>query len=252
MIAMIRTLPRCVIAIALLSTLAVAGCGRPEVARGINDPYEAQNRQVHEFNRNVDKVLLRPASQGYGTIIPDPIKQGVSNVAGNLSMPSYILNDVLQARFDDAAHNFTRLLINSTFGLAGVLDPATAWGLAERGSDFGETLNVWGFAEGHYIEVPFLGPSTKRDAVGVVVNFVIDPLGYMLPKPERYIAPATAAASTIGDRYRFGDTIDSILYDSTDSYAQARLFYLESRRFQLGGTQDESLDDYDDYDAFYE
>jgi len=245
-------IPKGAIALVLLAATTLAGCGKPDVARGINDPYETQNRAIHDFNRSVDKALLRPASKGYGGALPEPVKQGVGNVAGNLSLPSYILNDVLQANVDDAAHNFTRLLINSTFGIAGLFDPATAWGLPERDSDFGETLHVWGFAEGHYIELPLLGPSTKRDTVGSVVDFIIDPLGLLLPAPERYIAPITSAASTVGDRDRFGDTIDSILYESADSYAQAQLFYLESRRFKLGGTGDASFDDYDDYEDFYE
>ena len=239
-------------ALAVLVVAALSGCATPQVAQGINDPNEARNRAVHAFNRKVDKTLLRPTSQGYGNILPKPVQLVVGNFAGNLGLPSSILNDILQANVDDAAHNFTRLLINTTFGIGGILDPASAWGLHLRDADFGETLHVWGFAEGVYVELPFLGPSTKRDTIGSIVDLVIDPVAVFLPSPERLVAPLAGAASKLGERYRFGDTIDSILYDSADSYTQARLLYLESRRFQLGGEQsDDTSDPYDDYEDFY-
>ncbi|MCG6904592.1 MAG: VacJ family lipoprotein [Rhodobacter sp.] len=231
---------------------ALAGCGKPQVARGINDPYETHNRAVHELNRDIDRTLLKPASSGVGSALPEPARRGISNFAGNFGLPSSIVNDLLQANIDDAASNTVRLLINTTFGLGGILDPATAWGLPARDTDFGETLHVWGFAEGHYVELPLLGPSTKRDAIGGFVDLFTNPLSYILPSPKRYAGPVAGAVSKVGDRDRFGDTIDSILYDSADSYAQARLLYLESRRFKLGGgNSDSTYDGYDDYDDFY-
>ena len=228
---------------------AVSACGKAEVARGINAPYEAHNRAVHEANKSIDRTILRPLAGGSGGIVPEPVMQGISNFAGNVSLPQSFVNDVLQANIDDAAHNFTRFLINTTFGIGGLLDPASAWGLPARDSDFGETLHVWGMAEGHYVELPLLGPSTKRDTLGKAVDIFTNPLSYILPTPEKYAVPASSVMSRIGDRGRFGDTIDSILYDSADSYSQMRLLYLESRRYQLGGEQSE--DAYDDYDDFY-
>lgn len=230
----------------------LAGCSAPEVARGINDPYESQNRAVHEANKSIDRAILKPLSGGYGNTFPEPVQRGVGNFAGNLALPGSIVNDILQANLDDAVANSVRLLINTTFGIGGVLDPATAWGLPARNSDFGETLYVWGFAEGHYVELPLLGPSTKRDAIGGMVDLFTNPLGYILPSPERYAGPVAGAASKLGDRYRFSGTIDSILYESADSYSQARLLYLESRRFQLGGeATEDAFEGYDEYDDFY-
>ena len=244
---------RCCAAAVFVAALAVlSGCAKPPVAKGINDPYEAQNRAVHEANKSIDRTILRPISQAFGGAEASRLQQGVGNFAGNLGLPSSIVNDILQANVDDAAHNFTRFLINTTFGIAGLFDPATAWGLPVRDSDFGETLHVWGFAEGHYVELPLLGPSTKRDAFGSAVDLFTNPMSYILPSPKRYAIPVAGALSTVGDRGRYGDTIDAILYDSSDSYAQARLLYLESRRFQLGGEQrDDALDEYDEYEDFY-
>jgi len=249
---MIRKLLGSSLARAMFVVGLFSGCAAPEVAQGINDPYEAHNRAIHDFNRSVDKVILRPTSQGYGNILPVPVQHGVGNFAGNLGLPSSILNNLLQADIDGAANNLTRLLINTTLGLGGVLDPASAWGLHARDADFGQTLHVWGFAEGHYVELPLLGPSTKRDTIGGAVDLITDPVAHLLPAPERYVAPVAAAASKVGDRYRFGGTIDSILYESADSYAQARLLYLESRRFQLGGAlagSEGELDPYADLDG---
>lgn len=240
-------------AVFLIAFAAVlSGCAKPQVAQGINDPYEAHNRAIHEVNKSIDRTVLRPISKVFGSEEPGPLQQGISNFAGNLSLPRSFVNDVLQANVDDAAHNLTRFLINTTFGVGGLFDPATAWGLNGRESDFGETLHVWGMAEGHYVELPLLGPSTKRDAFGSAVDLFTNPLSYILPSPKRYAIQVSGAVSTVGDRGRFGGTIDSILYDSADSYAQARLLYLESRRFQLGGEAgDDTFDDYDDYEDYY-
>ncbi len=221
----------------------LAGCGPAPVTQGIQDPYEEQNRAVHRFNKSFDRNVLRPIARGTGGSEPGPVATGISNFAGNLTMPTSIANDVLQFQLDDAAHNFTRFLINTTFGIGGIFDPATAWGLYARDSDFGETLHVWGVGEGNYVELPFLGPSTERDTIGTVADIALNPLRLILPKPERYVTIVAPPISKLGDRGRYSDTVDSILYDSADSYAQTRLLYLQNRRFQLG--QEASTDDVD-------
>jgi len=249
---MARPIPRFTALGAVAFAVVLSGCGSPQVAQGINDPYEASNRKIHAFNLAVDKAILRPTANGYGDAIPKPLRQGVTNFAGHLDLPGSFVNDVLQANVEDASVNFLRFLVNSTFGIVGLLDPATEMGLPARTSDFGETLHVWGAGEGPYVELPLMGPSTQRDAAGKVVDLFTNPLNYVLDSPERYALPVAGAVSTLGDRATFGDTIDSILYDSADSYAQARLLYLERRRFQLGGTVAEGAADvYDDYEDFY-
>ena len=229
--------------------VGLAACSTPEVSQGVHDPYEQKNRRVHEFNKKLDRTILGPASNGYGSSVPKPVVQGVGNFAGNLDLPGYFVNDVLQGNIDDAAHNFARFLFNSTIGIAGLFDPATSWGLTERSSDFGETLHVWGVQEGAYVELPFFGPSTERDAAGKVVDMFTNPVRYVVPKPERYGLPVLSGLAGVGTRYRYRELVDSILYDSADSYAQARLLYLERRRFQLGGavaSSDGEIDPYAD------
>lgn len=215
--------------------MAVMSCGPAPIASGINDPDEAKNREIHAFNRSVDKALLRPTANTYSSILPEPVERGVSNFATNLDAPGDVLNNLMQARLGKAAENTLRFAINSTIGIGGLLDPATAMGINGKPTDFGETLHVWGVAEGTYAEVPFVGPTTDRDFVGIIVDVALNPVRLALPDPESYYATGAKVASRLSDRARYGDMVDSVLYESADSYAQARLLYLQNRRFQLGG-----------------
>lgn len=212
---------------------ALSACSGNPGANGMNDPFEPTNRKVHAFNKGVDRALVGPASKGYG-VVPEPLKRVVGNVADTLDLPGDIANNLLQLRLADAAQNTLRLGVNLTFGLAGTLDVSTELGLAGQPTDFGETLHVWGVGEGPYLELPLAGPSTLRDTVGMGVDIVMDPLRLALPRKEANAATILKLLSRLGDRDRFSDTVDSLLYESADSYAQARLLYLQNRRFQLG------------------
>ena len=220
--------------LALLATAALAGCGPAPVPTGINDPHEAQNRQFHAFNVDLDRALLRPAGKVYVKAVPSPVEVGISHFASNLDLPGMVLNDLLQLNLNGAAQNSLRFVVNSTVGLGGILDPASAGGLPAAPTDFGATLNAWGMPEGSYIEMPVLGPTTDRDLIGSIVDFVINPVRIFAPKPWPTVDLAAGVATKIGDRGRYSATVDSILYDSADGYAQERLFYLENRRYKLG------------------
>ncbi|HLQ20488.1 MAG TPA: VacJ family lipoprotein [Tabrizicola sp.] len=238
----------------LVALAGLAGCGAKPSANGINDPFEPANRKVHAFNKGVDRALVGPASQGYG-IVPQPLKRAVGNVADTLDLPGDIANNLLQLRLVAAAENTLRLAANLTFGLAGTIDIATELGLPENPTDFGETLHVWGVGEGPYLELPLAGPSTARDTVGMVADLALNPVRLALPEKEAMAATVLKLFSRLGDRDRFSDTVDSLLYDSADSYAQARLLYLQNRRFQLSkggapaaedGSDDGFIDPYAD------
>ncbi|WP_235829679.1 MlaA family lipoprotein [Frigidibacter oleivorans] len=235
------------LAAAAIGLSACAG-GDAAVSRdAVNDPFEAQNRRVHAFNRGIDRALVKPSSQVYGRAVPGFLRIGITNVGNNLGLPAAVANNVLQGRVEPAATNTLRFLVNTTFGLGGVLDPATDMGLTERETDFGETLHVWGAAEGPYVELPLIGPSTVRDTAGMVMGVFLDPLGAALDSPESEYVLGVRVLSTIGERYRYSDTIDSLLYQSADSYAQARLLYLQNRRFELGTeAEEEAYDPYED------
>lgn len=227
-----------------------AGCAAGTApSGGFNDPNEGVNRAVHGFNKGVDTVLVRPASRVYGAVVPAPLRTGVHNFAENLEAPGDVVNNILQGRIDKAGENTLRFAVNVTMGLGGLFDAATFLGLPEGDTDFGETLHIWGAGEGAYVELPLRGPSTQRDAAGQVVDLFLNPFSYVLKPAHAEVASGAEALSIIGDRYRFGETIDSVLYDSADSYAQSRLLYLQNRRFELGqdaGSDDAFLDPYED------
>ncbi|WP_374645139.1 VacJ family lipoprotein [Tabrizicola sp.] len=244
--------------VGLLAVLAMqaglAGCAGAPGPDGINDPYEATNRKVHAFNLGVDRALVGPAAEGYGSVVPAPVQRVVGNVADTLDLPGDIANNLLQLRIADAGQNSLRLTMNLIFGIGGLFDFSTAIGLPGKPTDFGETLHVWGVGEGVYVELPFAGPSTARDAAGMAVDVVLNPVRLALPDKEATAATVLKLFSRLGDRNRYSDTIDSILYESADSYAQGRLLYLQNRRFELGqetgaaeGAGDEGfIDPYED------
>ncbi|MCX7286908.1 MAG: VacJ family lipoprotein [Rhodobacterales bacterium] len=239
--------------VAVVGVCLLAGCAGGPGPDGINDPFEPANRKVHAFNTGLDRVLVGPVAKGYVGIVPEPAQQVVANVANTLDLPGDIVNNILQARIDDAATNTLRLGVNLTMGVAGIFDAATAIGLPSQPTDFGETLHVWGAGEGAYLEIPFSGPSTVRDATGTAVDLLANPVRFIVPEREAMAASVLKLLSRLRDRGRFSNTVESILYDSADSYAQSRLLFLQNRRFALGQsdpvdttTDDDFIDPYED------
>lgn len=226
---------RAVLPAFLLALLTACGPAALPPGDSIVDADEAQNRAVHQFNLSLDRALVGPASDGYGSVVPEPVRRGVGNFASNLSQPSYIVNNLLQVRVGQASHNTLRFLVNSTIGLGGLFDPATALGLEERETDFGETLHVWGVPEGDFVMLPVFGPSTTRDTVGTVVDIALNPVRHAVPADSRPYVTGVGFLARFGDRYESRDVFDSVLYESSDSYAQLRSLYLQNRRFELGG-----------------
>lgn len=233
--------------IAFLGAFALLGaCSTAPVdENGIRDPYEDQNRGVHEENKKLDTILFRPVAVAYGETTPDPLRQGVNNFVSNLDQPGYVVNNLLQLRLGAAVQNTARFVVNTTVGIGGLFDPASAMGLDARDTDFGETLFVWGVPEGNFVELPILGPSTERHMVGRVVDVALNPTR-MLVGDLRTANSVGSVASGLDTRYRFRVTIDGVLYESVDSYDQSRLLYLQNRRFKLGDT--DSIIDIEPYE----
>lgn len=234
--------------ILLAVAVLTAGCAVAPAPQGIQDPNESANRSVHAFNIGVDRAVLRPASQVYGTVVPRPVRKGISNFSENLDEPGDFINHLLQGRIDLAAQNALRFAVNTTAGVGGLMDAASWLGMPEATTDFGETLHRWGAGEGNYVELPLTGPSTTRDSWGAVVDIALNPLTYINDPSITDKGLIADTAATIGDRYTFGESFDSVLYDSADSYAQARLLYLQNRRFELGQEADDDsfVDPYED------
>jgi phospholipid-binding lipoprotein MlaA len=225
--------------------LLLAGCSATPEGSGINDPYEGLNRRVHALNKSVDRAVLRPLGR-VAASAPEGSLKPVVNFSNNAGLPGTMVNNLLQGDLDGAARNSLRFIVNTTVGVLGLADPAGAIGLQEVETDFGATLAVWGVPEGAYLELPGFGPSTERDAAGRVVDFIIDPLDGLenVAEPVRELSFPAKIAEQVVERGQFGSTLDEILYESADSYAQARLIYLQNRRYELGEAPAATDEDY--------
>ena len=245
-----RPMPRPVFAAALLVLMSLmSACATQTVEQrasgAIFDPYEKTNRSIHSVNKVIDRAIFRPASTGYVTIFPPSMVTSFSHFSQYLSLPGDIVNALLQGDMKTAGNATMRFLINTT--VVGLGDPATDFEIPPVDTDFGETLHVWGFKPGAYIELPFLGPSNTRDAVGTVVDLFTNPISMASNPPIDNLGLYAEVLERMDSRGNFSDTVDSILYDSADSYAQARIIYLQNRRFELeGDNPDAYLDPYDD------
>ena len=243
---MIKRLP--IFAVASL-VMVVSACS-PRQGAVADDPFERLNRSSHAFNKGLDRNILSPLSKTYTDVVPDPVEDSVSNFARNLSLPGKVVNNVLQLDLSSAARNTARFALNSTVGLAGLFDPSQKIGLVEKSTDFGETLQGWGVAEGAYLELPLFGLSFMRDGLARYVDMLfLDPAGQILQPPVSEYSNASTVGALLQTRQIYGAQIDEVLYGSADSYAQSRLVYLQSRRFEL---RDIANDDYIDPYAEFE
>lgn len=200
----------------------------------VNDPIEPLNRVVFEFNRGLDTMLLRPAATFYKAMIPPPIQNLVHNFLNNLKAPVILLNDLLQGETARAGDTAARFAINTTVGVLGLGDPATDMGYARHGEDFGQTLGVWGSAEGPYLVLPILGPSNPRDVVGKVVDVLTDPIWHYAQNTDReYIPNQRFVADGINFRARNMEDIDDLERTSLDYYAAVRDLYRQIRTNEI-------------------
>ncbi|SEM66957.1 MlaA family lipoprotein [Nitrosomonas marina] len=143
------------------------------------DPLESMNRAVFEFNEIVDDNVIEPVARNYVRFVPEPIRLVVGNAFSNANDVVVTANSILQLNFESAAASATRFVINTTFGLFGAIDiasdisEASDLNISKRNEDFGQTMGHYGIATGPYIVIPFLGPSTVRDAVGIGVDSLV-------------------------------------------------------------------------------
>jgi len=146
------------------------------------DPWERWNEPMFDFNRRLDKYVLKPVAKGYNFIVPDEIQIMISNGFDNISFVPRFVNSLLQGKAKGAGREVSRFLINSTAGVGGLFDPAKdVFGIQKSREDFGQTLCFWGVSTGPYVIVPFIEPLTVRDGIGKAVDTFLDPLAYFLP-----------------------------------------------------------------------
>ena len=162
-----------------LACLLLFGCAAAPAKRDPRDPLERVNRVTYKFNDGFDKAIARPVARAYVKVAPRFVRIGVTNFVDNLTYPVTIVNDLLQAKFKQTCSDTGRLLLNTTLGLGGLLDPASAAGLEKNDEDFGQSLGKWGVKPGPYLIIPFIGFSDFRDAVGKVGDIYTHPTHYI-------------------------------------------------------------------------
>lgn len=194
------------------------------------DPYEEVNRVMFDFNMTLDEYLLKPMAKGYRYAIPSWGRQRVSDFFGNLGEFNNWFNSVLQGDIEGGFRAFWRFAINSTFGVAGIYDVASEFGLHEKEKFFSQTLAYYGVPTGNYVVVPLLGPSTWRDLGG----FVIDANNSLIPLLDDNLAEVGSNILEItAKRESLLDITDDLEFSSFDLYGSYKSIYIQNQQNNL-------------------
>jgi phospholipid-binding lipoprotein MlaA len=226
-----------------LLIVVLAGCAVRPPYEEANDPLEPLNRAIYKFNDVLDRAVLKPVAEGYQDYIPSPMRTGVRNFFFNLYEPFTIVNNALQGKPGDAAGDTMRLIFNTTFGVFGLFDVATGWGLEPHKEDFGQTFGVWGVGEGWYLMVPLLGPSTGRDAPGLVLEYKFDPIKYLTSGVPRYAATGLLFISKRAELLSASEVLDAA---AVDEYLQVREAFRQKRWNEIHDGNPPEPDFFDD------
>jgi phospholipid-binding lipoprotein MlaA len=205
-------------------------------SRGVYDPWEPMNRGIFNFNEFLDRYLIEPVAIGWDTVVPAPAERGISNFFENVATPRRLINDLLQGKPRKLGDDLGRFAINTTFGVVGFFDPATAVGIAAGEEDFGQTLGVWGIPAGPYLVLPFFGASSPRDAVGLGVDILLAPEFYVAPW---YVSYPTTGVRLINARSLALETVRAERASAFDFYAAIRSAYVQYRINQVRDRSDE-------------
>ena len=244
-----------------IATSSMAGSdGQNELSKNTNgevkDCFETINRGIFAFNQAIDGLIFEPLAKGY-LHLPSPIRTGTSNFVGNLSTLLTIPNNVLQGDLGIAGKNTLRFVVNTTVGIVGIFDPASAMGLnSYEKEDYGQTLGKWGVGEGCYVVLPVLGPSTARDAIGSLGNYMGGDAWYnvTVKNDTRYFSDfdyyASKGAGGVDFRAKNFDDINNLEENSIDFYASVKSLYLQDRRKRIlnatGATQTQDDSDWEE------
>jgi phospholipid-binding lipoprotein MlaA len=211
----------------LILALTLSGCASTHDPQ---DPLEDFNRTMFNFNDKIDQVALKPVAETYHKVLPPIVQTGIGNFFGNVNDVSTALNNLMQARIAESLSDTSRILVNTTLGVAGTMDVATDWGMQKHDQDFGQTLGRWGVKSGPYLVLPLLGSTTVRDAMAMPVDFAIDPWGHVFPVRLRN----TGAAIRVVDFRAYNLTSISLIEDAAlDKYEFVRDAYMQRRQSKI-------------------
>lgn len=192
----------------------------------IADPMESINRAFFAFNDTLYTYALKPVAK-VARFIPEPVRISIKNFVSNITTPVRFINSLLQGKFQDAGTEGGRFMINSTLGIVGLFDVAREMEIYKKDEDTGQTLGYYGAGQGFYIVIPFIGPSSLRDSIGLVGNFYMDPLSLLSPERDYYIAQTGIIINEVSlDK----DTYESIKKEQLDPYLFIRDAYAQHRQ----------------------
>ncbi len=226
--------------------LVGSGCATPPRSQqpaaaaeeDFHDPFEDTNRKIFAFNQVVDRHVLVPVAKTYRASLPSPMRDSIRAFLNNLGEPLIFANDALQGDFGRAKDTVVRFVLNSTVGMAGLVDVAGRWGIPYHEQDLGVTLGVWGVPAGPYLVLPVLGPSDPRDLGGEVAEGFGDPFNRLVtgnPFTLYWIPFVRGGVSGIDQRARYLDTLADIERTSLDYYATLRSLYRQRRAALIRG-----------------
>lgn len=211
----------------LIFPMLLAGCAG---AHNPEDPLEPLNRGVYRFNDALDRAVLKPAAKGYVAVMPTTGRIMVSNFFSNLDDIMVTANDLLQFKLAQGVSDGMRFVVNSTIGVFGLIDVASAGGLKKHDEDFGQTLGKWGVGNGAYLVLPIIGPSTVRDGVGFYADLFLDPMYYindMSARNQAYLVQKITRRAELLDQEKVMDEAQ------IDRYQFLRDIYLLHRKSQV-------------------
>jgi phospholipid-binding lipoprotein MlaA len=228
--------------------LVAAVCGVPGTSaadedEAVHDPLEGMNRGIFAFNEGVDRWFLEPVATGWDFVMPDPVERALKRFFVNLQFPVVFVNDLLQGKPVAALQDVGRFALNSTAGVAGLFDAAAEAGLPASDEDFGQTLGVWGVPFGPYLVLPLLGPSSPRDAAGLVVDSGTRVYTWFLPF---YVNSGAFAVDVVNRRSLLLETIREERKSAFDFYAFVRNAYAQRRENQVHDRDPKAKEDEDD------
>lgn len=211
----------------LISACSVHVLGEESACEVINDPFEPLNRKVLIFNYVADTVALRPASNVYRRLVPRFVREGIRNFIDNLDEPRTAINQLLQGKPRAAISDTTRFLVNTSIGIGGLFDPATAMGLQHHKEDFGQTLARWRVPQGPYVVIPVIGSSTLRDGVMKIADGTVSPTTFLANDRTRI---GLGILDRIDSRSRDTVTLDDL---GEDPYEYIKDAYLRQRSSEI-------------------
>ena len=211
--------------------------------------FEKASRSVFKFNMFLDDVIIEPIAKGYNNL-PKPIKVGTGNFTRNISNLLTIPASLLQGNFNQFAHSTGSILVNSTVGILGFLNPAEKMGLKSSKEDFGQTLGSYGLGTGCYFVLPILGPTTVRDSIGLVVDSYLDPFAHITIREKELLSISgnnldyysVKGATAVDFRSNNIKNFDSLEKNSLDLYSSFKSVYLQDRSNKIKNSPDDQDD----------